>query len=118
MGNNNTTPSLGTPRNSGALVNLFQVAANRGKLLSLVVTNTGPAQFLQIWDATAKSDASATQILPVYLPAATTINLDIPLAAARGILLRNSSVAVSTQAALAADTALGLADCWFLARTI
>lgn len=80
-----------------------------GTLLSLTGFNSGPAQFIQLHDASALPANGAVPVGPLVFAAAAS-NFSIPLgdygmAFANGIVVCNSSTGPTKT--------IGAADCWF-----
>lgn len=89
------------------------IKASSGKLHLLTVTNSGSAQFLQIFNSASVPADGATPDYVYYLPAASTITMDYTAFGRRfgtGISVCNSST-------LATKT-IGSADCFFMAEYI
>lgn len=116
MGNTvRTQPNIGSQTHSdGELEAYIQPSETPVTLLSLIGTNTGADQYIQVWDANAEDDASAELVFTFPVPAGKTFSLDTPIKFERGVYITNASQAVSSEP----TEHQGSADCWFVTRHI
>lgn len=108
-----SSPGALTKRNSVA-ANSLLVSGAFSTMLSLVGVNTGPAQYILVFDsATLPADADATAIYRIPVPDGTTnaqpfsLSLAFGIPFTTGIVVCNSSTIV--------NKTLGSADCYFTA---
>lgn len=106
--------NIGTQIQTAGLQGVLAVSTVPGVLVSLLITNEGPDQYLQLWDATAPSDTDAELVFSIQIPNGTH-SLDTPVNFTRGIYLRAATMVTHTAAELAAATGLG-SDCLLTAR--
>ena len=103
-----TQPSIGRQIHSSALEAGHLIEAQACRLLSLLVTNTGPDQYIQVHDAL---EAPANGSVPLFVfPIGTgqVGSLDTPVRLLNGLYICNSTTAATKTA--------GADDCWFLTR--
>jgi len=94
-----------------ALANSFQALAAPGTLYGLSGYNSGPAQFVQLYDSAAIPAAGAIPVLSIAVPATSNFVIDLGMYGmefVNGISVGNSSTAPVS--------APGAADCQFFAR--
>jgi len=100
-----TVPSNST---AAAYVNAQTVKASAGTLYGVTGYNSGPGQFIQLFDA---ATATGLPVVVLWVPAASSFSLDYGdrgRAFATGITIANSSTGPTYTA--------GAADCWFDAQ--
>lgn len=94
----------------GALVASRVISTKPVKLLSLIVLNTGPAQYIQLFEsATVPIDTTVPELPSVYVGADSTVQFDFGV---YGIDF--DSLSVSNSSTEAAKT-IGAADCAIVA---
>lgn len=98
--------------NSNGLANAVQVAVNPGKLFSVTIFNTGPDQYIQIFDLAVAPAAAAVPKMTIKVPADSQGFFDFPNGRLfrTGIWIGNSTTS-ATYTAGAADCLID-ADYW------
>lgn len=101
------TPTRKIPNaDGGALVASRVISTTPVKLLSLIVLNTGPAQYIQLFEsATVPANAAVPELPSVYVAADSTVQFDFGV---YGIDF--DALSVSNSSTEAAKT-IGSADC-------
>jgi hypothetical protein len=112
MSHRNVTsqPAIGHQTASTALEAGRQIKSQPATLISLLASNTGSAQYIQLHDSATAPSAGAAPLFFVKVGADATVSLDTPIKFTNGIYVTNSSTP---------DTfTVGSANCWFVSRDL